>query len=49
MGRDTLHNQALEGYIKYITLRDSMTPPAQLDIAQACIQLLNDIDMFQKI
>jgi hypothetical protein len=49
MGHETLHNQALDGYIKHITLRDNMTPPTTFDIAQACMQLLNDIDMYQKI
>ena len=49
MGRDTLHNEVLENYIKHITLRISITPPMSVDIAQVCIQLQHDIEMYQKI
>ena len=49
MGRETLHNKVLESYVKYITLRDALNPPTGLDFMEACLQLQNDISMFQKI
>ena len=49
MGRETLHNKVLESYLKHLTLRDGMAPPSTLDIAHACMQLQNDIEMYKKI
>ena len=49
MGREMLHKKVLEKYVKHLILRDSMTSPSTLDIADTCIQLQNDIEMFRKI
>jgi len=49
MGCKSLHNRVLDSYVKHLILRDSMIPPSTLDIAEACIQLQNDIEMFRKI
>jgi len=49
MGRETMHNKVLDSYVKHLILRDSLTPPSTLDIAEACLQLQNDIEMFRKI
>jgi hypothetical protein len=48
MGHPTLHDKVLESYIKHLTIRNAVIPPDALDIAEACIQLVNDIDLFKK-
>ena len=45
----TVHNQALEAFVKHAALRDALVPPQELDIADACAQLQADISMFRKI
>ena len=49
MGHETFRNKVLESYLKHLTLRDCMIPPSTLDIAHACLQLQDDIEMFRKI
>jgi hypothetical protein len=46
---ETLHNKVLGSYVKYLTLRDSMTPPSTLNIGYACMQLQNNNKMLRKI
>jgi hypothetical protein len=43
MGRETMHNKVLDSYVKHLILRDSLTPPSILDIAEACLQLLTPL------